>query len=234
MGEITADGIKWYRCVNWAEGGAHGGAIDTGNEITSGASNAVFDDVSNAERVAGDTEYRKVFIRNENDGDWPNPRAWIESQTPATNSEITILQGGSKSIQEQDSAPLSGTFTFAASTTVLATNDVSLEGRPGEKIDNSPNDSNSDAKVVSAVSADGKTITLAEAYAGTAGASKEAKLAPITGSTFVAPDSSIHADVLAFPTLAQNESVAIWIKRVISAAGSGYTGDTFELQVEQS
>lgn len=234
MGEITAASIKWYQCATWTEGGAHGGAIDTLNEITSGASNAVFDDVSNAERVAGDTEYRKVFIRNENVGDWPTPLAWIESQTPATNSAITILQGGSKSVQEQDSAALTGTFTFTAGTSVTATNNVSLEVRPGEKIYNSTNDSNSDAKVVSAVSADGLTITLAEAYAGTAGASKEAKLAPITESTFVAPDSSIHADVLTFPTLEQNQSVAIWIKRVISAAGSGYTGDTFELQVEQS
>jgi len=234
MGEISADSIKWYQCATWTEGGAHGGAIDTGDEITSGATNALFDNVSNAERVSGDTEYRKVFIRNENAGDWPDPLGWIESQTPATNSAISILQGGSRSLQEQDSTTLSGTFTFAASTTVLATNDVSLEVRPGEKIFNSTNDSNTNAKVVSAVSADGKTITLAEAYDGTAGESKAAKLAPITGCTFVAPDSSIHADVLVLPTLAQNESVGIWVKRVISAAGAGYTGDTYEIQVEQS
>ena len=234
MGEISADSIKWYQCATWTEGGAHGGAIDTGNEITSGATNALFDNVSNAERVAGDTEYRKVFIRNGNAGDWPDPLGWIESQTPATNSTISILQGGSKSLQEQDSAALSGTFTFAASTTVLATNDVSLEVRPGEKIFNSTNDSNADAKVVSTVSTDGKTITLAEAYGGTTGASKEAKLAPITGCTFVAPDSSSHADVLALPTLGENVSVGIWVKRVISAAGAGYTGDTYEIQVEQS
>ena len=28
--------IKWYQCTVWAEGSAHGGDIDTGNEITSG------------------------------------------------------------------------------------------------------------------------------------------------------------------------------------------------------
>ena len=234
MPEISADDIKWYQCATWTEGGAHGGAIDTGNEITSGVDNCVFDNVSNAERVAGDTEYRKVFIRNENAGDWPDVLAWIESQTPATNSAITILQGGSKSLQEQDSAALTGTFTFAASTTVIATNDVHLEVRPGEKIFNSTNDANTDAKVVTEVSADGKTITLAEAYGGTTGASKAAKLAPITGSTFVAPDAYDHEDVLVGPTLGQNESLGIWIKRVISAAGSGYTDDTFEIQVEQS
>lgn len=234
MGVITTGNIKWYQCTTWTEGSTHGGAIDTGNEITSGSDQCVFDDVSSAERVAGDTEYRKIFIRNENVGEFPSPLGWISSNTPATNSTITILQGGSKSVQGGDSAALSGTFTFAASTTVTATNDVSLEVRPGELIFNSTNDTNSDAKVVSAVSADGLTITLAEAYAGTTGSSKEAKLAAITGATFVAPDANDHADVLTFPTLAQNESVAVWIKRVISAAGDGYTEDTWTVSVEQS
>ncbi|WP_305064618.1 hypothetical protein [Methanococcoides sp.] len=57
--------IKWYQCLTWTEGSTHGGDIDTGNEITSGADQNIFDDVSNAQRIAGVTEYRKIFIRNE-------------------------------------------------------------------------------------------------------------------------------------------------------------------------
>jgi len=37
MGEIATASIKWYQCTTWAEGDTHGGDIDTGSEITSGA-----------------------------------------------------------------------------------------------------------------------------------------------------------------------------------------------------
>ncbi len=231
---ISDANLKWYECTEWAEGDTHGGAIDTGDEITDATSENVFDNVSDAERIAGDTEYRKIFFRNENADDYGVPKIWIETQTPATNDSVAILQGGSKSVQGNDSAALTGTFTFAASDTVTATNDVSLEVRPGEKIFNSTDDANTDAKVVSAVSADGLTITLAEAYAGTTGAAKEAKLAAITGSTFVTPDAKDHGDVLTGPTLAQNESIGIWIKRVVTPAGDGYTDNSFVLKAENS
>lgn len=231
---LDPDLIKMYECTTWTEGATHGGAIDTGDEITSGVSENIFDNVTDAERISGDTEYRKVFIRNENADDYGIPKIWIETQTPATNDAVSILQAGSKSVQGNDSAALTGTFTFAASDTVLATNDVSLEVRPGEKIFNSTDDANTDAKEVLSVSADGLTITLVAAYAGTTGATKEAKLAPITGCTFVAPDSKVHADVLTGPTLAQNEAIGVWIKRIVDAAGDGYTDNSFVLKVENS
>lgn len=231
---LDPDNLKWYECTEWTEGATHGGAIDTGDEITTNVSENIFDNVTDAERIAGDTEYRKIFFRNENADDYGTPKLWIEANTPATNDAVSILQGGSKSVQGNDSAALTGTFTFAASTTVTATNDVSLEVRPGEMIFNSTDDTNANAKAVLTVSADGKTITLAEAYAGTTGATKEAKLAPITGCTFVSPDSKVHADVLTGPTLAQNESIAVWIKRVVTAAGDGYTDNTFTLKAENS
>lgn len=99
---ILAASIKWYQCTVWAEGDSHGGDIDVGNEITSGADQNIFDDVSNAERVAGDTEYRKIYIRNENADTWNAVKAWIDTFTAAANDEITIKLGtnaGVKSVE---------------------------------------------------------------------------------------------------------------------------------------
>jgi hypothetical protein len=66
------------------------------------------------------------------------------------------------------------TFTFAASTTVTASADCRAAVSVGEYIYNSTDDNNSYAQVISAISANGLTITLARAYTGTAGAGKVA------------------------------------------------------------
>lgn len=232
---ILAENLKWYKCLTWAEGTTHGGGIDTSSEITDNTSENIFDNVSDAERVNGDTEYRKIFLRNENSDDYILVKGWIDANTPATNTNITIVAGGSKSKQSEDSDALSGTFTFTYdSTTVTASTDISKECRPGEKIFNSTDDTNSNAIAIASISTDGLTITLDSAYLGTGGASKNAKIAPITSSTFVSPDSAVHADALVLGTLGEDESIAIWLKRVITPAGDGYTDDTFTIKVTSS
>ncbi len=148
--------IKCYQCATWAEGLTHGGAISA-TEITSGVDQNVFDDVTNAERVAGDTEYRKIYIKNENADTWEGVKLWISTQTPATNSIVSIVAG---------------------------------------------------------IGAD--TQADADDY------------------VYVSPDSKVHADVITVGNLVQNASASVWIKRVISAAGSGYTDDTFTLAWESS
>ena len=155
---IDPASIKFYQCATWAEGGSHGGDIDTGDEITSGADQNIFDDVSEAERLAGDTEYRKIYIRNENADTWSTVKAWIDTFTPAVNDEITIKLGTPAGIQ-------------------------SVEG---------------------------------------------------VAAGYVSPDSKTHADVLAVGDLAQNAYKAIWIKRVVTAAGKGYTANNFKLAFESA
>jgi len=50
--------------------------IDLANEISlSKIEQNIFDDVTDAERVAGDTDYRKIFIRNENEQSWAAVKA---------------------------------------------------------------------------------------------------------------------------------------------------------------
>lgn len=155
---IVAANIKWYQCSVWGEGDTHGGDIDTGNEITSGADQNIFDDVTNAERVAGDTEYRKIYIRNENADTWNAVKAWIDTFTVASNDEISIKLGTNAGVQ-------------------------SVEG---------------------------------------------------VAAGYVSPDSKAHADVLSIGNLAQNAYQSIWIKRVVTAAGDGYTANSFKLAAESS
>ena len=159
---IDPANIKLYQCATWTEGASHGGAINTGAQITDASSNNIFDDVSDAERVAGviatdDNAYRKIFIRNENADTWNSVKCWISQVTGATNDEVHIV---------------------AASGADIA----------------------STAK----------------------------------GYTYVTPTSKVHADVLNLGNIAQNASVGIWVQRLVSAAGSGYTDNTFKLAFESS
>lgn len=92
--------IRFYRCASWGEGDTHGGDIDLQHEIISGVDPGVFDDITNAERVGGDVEYRKIYVKNENIGEgssWEDIRIWIASFTPAENDEIWITTQGTDS-----------------------------------------------------------------------------------------------------------------------------------------
>lgn len=235
MGSLSAALLKCYRCATWTPGDDHGGDIDTGNEITTGVDQSIFDDVTNSERVSGMTDYRKVAFRNENSGVWPGIRAYIAAFTPSTDDEISILQGGTKS-KTGTPVALTGTATFAASTAVTGSGTSFLsELAPGEKIYNATNDSESDGKVIASIESD-TALTLAEAYAGTTGAGKTANVAGIDQSSaeFVSPDAYDHADVLVIGDKAQNEYFFFWIKRVVGAGAGGYTENTFTIAAVQT
>ena len=98
-GAISAASIKIYQCLVWAEGSTHGGDIDTGNEITSGADQNIFDDITDAQRISGVTEYRKIYIRNENVATWNAVKAWISQFTGSSDDEITVKLGTNAGVQ---------------------------------------------------------------------------------------------------------------------------------------
>lgn len=225
--------IKFYQCITWAEGDAHGGDIDVANEITSGADQNIFDDVSDAEREAGDTEYRKIFIKNTNVGTWAAVKAWISQFTLAVDDEVHILRSGRKSTGSNPTA-LTGTVEFAASTAIVGSGTAFLtELAPGEKIYNATNDAESDSKEIASIESD-TALTLKNAYAGTAGADKTANVAGIDQCSFVQPDAKAHGDVLSCGSLAQNEYAGVWIKRIVQAGAKGYTANEFKLKFESS
>ena len=226
---IDAANLKNYQCLTWAEGSTHGGDIDTSNQITSGADQNVFDDVSNDERDNGDTEYRKIFIRNENADTWQAVKAWISAFTPADNDEVSIVKGGFK--DTRDDVALSGTLTFTNGDTAVTGDSTAFTTEVGKgdfiQLD-------ADATMVEVASVTDDThLTLVDDYSGSGGSGSGTRQGG-SSKTFVQPDSKTHADVLSLGDLAQNEYAAVWIKRVVTAGGSGYTNDSFELAFENS
>ena len=230
---VKASLIKFYQSAVWAEGAAHGGVIGV-VEIASGAINNIFDDISDAERVAGDTDYRKIYVKNTNADTWAAVKAWISQFTDSEDDEITILRGGIKST-ESTAVALTGTATFAASTAVVGAGGAtfSSELAPGEKIYNSTDDAEGDGVEIASIE-DDTHLTLLSAYAGTAGAAKNIHVAGIDECNFVSPSAKTHSDVLSCGSLAQDDYAAIWIKRVVNANAAGIANNEFKLKLESS
>jgi hypothetical protein len=101
MGEITAANMKMYQCTTWTEGATHGGAINTSVEIASSGDQIIFDDVTDAQRISGVTEYRKIYFRNEN-ADSINIKCWINTAYAAANEVISIVKAVSTSDVQTD------------------------------------------------------------------------------------------------------------------------------------
>lgn len=230
---VKASLIKFYQSAVWAEGVAHGGAIGA-VEISSGALNNIFDDISDAERVAGDTDYRKIYVKNTNADTWAAVKAWIALFTESEDDEVTILRGGTKST-ESTVVALTGTATFAASTAIVGAGGSAFlsELAPGEKIYNNTDDAEGDAVEIASIE-DDTHLTLLSAYAGTAGAAKNINVAGIDACNFVSPNLKTHSDVLSCGSLAQDGYAAVWIKRVVDANAAGKVNNEFKLEFESS
>lgn len=112
---ILAANIKWYQCTTWIEGDTHGGDIDVANEITSGADQNIFDDVSDAERVAGDIDYRKIYIKNLNVDTWNAVKDWF-SAVPA-NTTVAMALGTTSDVEAEVKTGGSAPLTYVTPTT---------------------------------------------------------------------------------------------------------------------
>lgn len=228
---ISAADLKKYHSLTNSSTAGNGGAINLNSAITSGVKENIFPKITDAERIAGVTKYRKVYLRNENADAYTSVKCWIQAGTPSTDSAITISGAGSFSQQGNDVEITGITFSFTNnSADVTAQSDCHLAVSVGERIFNSSDDTNTSARVISAIAADGLTITLASAYPGTSHVSAAATVCAATGNTFVSPNTISHADVLDLGTLTQDQSVGVWIKYVVDATSAGYVSDTFTLR----
>ena len=102
---VDSDNLNFYECLTWAEGATHGGDINLANKIITDTFENIFDSVTDSERIAGDTEYRKIYIRNDNVGaasDWLYVRCWISQFTPSTDDEIWITAQGTDADTQAD------------------------------------------------------------------------------------------------------------------------------------
>lgn len=234
-GGTTGATVQGY-AETWEQSPGHGGAIDTTSAIASGGPNATFPDVTNAQRIAGLTDYRKIWFRNENVDDYTTVTAWIQANTAAANDTISILRGGSKSTTSTPVALTQTSMAFTAASTAVTGVGTSFttELAPGEKIYNGTDDTESAGVAIASIESD-TALTLASAYGGTTNAATQGYVAGIDQCTFVAPTSAAHADALALGTLSQNEAAAIWVKRVVAAGGlDGYDDNSYTIRVQNA
>lgn len=82
------------------------------------AGSTVFDDVSSAEALAGDIEYRGLYVHNAHATEsYILPKIWIQANTPSATTEIAIglgtsaLNGTEQTIANESTAPVGVTFS---------------------------------------------------------------------------------------------------------------------------
>ncbi|MGC9443719.1 MAG: hypothetical protein ACP5E9_02105 [Candidatus Methanospirareceae archaeon] len=230
---FDASNLKVYQCAFWNEGDEHGGDIDLANEISlSKIEQNIFDDITNAERVAGDTDYRKIFVRNENEETWAAVVAWISQLTLSPDDEIKILRAATKS-KVSTPAALTGTATFVAGQPVVGVGTAFLtELAPGECIYNSTDDDESKATAILSIT-DDTHLTLADDYGGTTGEGKAVNVAGVDVCLMFASPTT-KATGLSLGDIAENEYKGLWIKRIVDAAASGYENNQFAIKLESS
>lgn len=102
------------------------GGEKSNTQVSATAMNNLFDNVSDAEAVAGDVEYRCIYIFNDNDTDTLNTTAvFIQSNTPSADSAIAIgldpagngdgvSTGEATTVADEQTAPAEVTFSAAA------------------------------------------------------------------------------------------------------------------------
>lgn len=110
---IVSGDIRFFKSIN---ADSDGGAIDTGREITSGVTHNLFTQITGSEQLAGGTEYRKFFMRNQHASlSWLAVKSWINSQP----SNATLSMGvGLNSADDDDG--LTGNMTAFSASSVVA------------------------------------------------------------------------------------------------------------------
>lgn len=90
------------------------GGAKSSNDMAS----TIFDDVSSAEALAGDIEYRCVYVHNNHGSlSYTTPKVWIQSNTPSADTTIEIalgssaLNGTEAAVANENTAPSGPTFS---------------------------------------------------------------------------------------------------------------------------
>ena len=133
---ILSTELLWYKPAEISDDPTNGGRMSA-NVITDAVKNNIYPDVSEAERVAGSTKHRKVFIKvaNDDDLDMLTPKVFMETFSPG--DDIVTFHQGTQTDQQTD---LSGNRQFGSGkldVTVLSgvsVFDVLTEGGAGDPI----------------------------------------------------------------------------------------------------
>jgi hypothetical protein len=119
---ITSTDILTYLsggAANADPNAALGGVIST-TEITDNTTHNLFDKITGAQALAGDTNYRAFFVKNEHATlTYQDAKIYLYSNTPSADTVVTIAladETGSpiETIADEDTAPTGPSFSAAA------------------------------------------------------------------------------------------------------------------------
>lgn len=99
MGIVSSE-IKMFKSLSVSDtAGSNGGRMSQ-NEVVDNVNNNIFPDVSQAQRLAGATTLRKVFVSNTNGANLPllNARVFVENYTPGDDA-VVFVQGTQNGVQ---------------------------------------------------------------------------------------------------------------------------------------
>ena len=101
---VQASDLKFFRSVTVSDVANNGGRMST-NEVVTGVKNNLFPNVTNTERLAGLTRYRKKFLKNEESTGLAlnYAKVWVGRRTPAQDY-IQIKEGTNTDAQSDASA----------------------------------------------------------------------------------------------------------------------------------
>lgn len=205
----------------------YGGDANTTATQTSAIKNNEFDDITNAERVAGHVDYRKQFLYNGNNEAWVGVVAWVGANTPSPDDTVDLCQAGTLSYL--GATALLGVATFESDTTLLFATDVLRAVRPGEWIYDIVNDPTmSNRRMVSTVAS--YSATVATAFGGATAGDFSIGVCPATMFTYSAP--ATKSTGLYIGDVAMSTSAGVWKRRTSNPNASGYADDSVTVSWE--
>lgn len=93
------------------------GGVGSSEELSATALNNLFEDVSPADAVAGDDEYKAIDIYNNGDAEAVSVEFYFDAQSTSGDTDVAAgLDSGTQTIVDKDTAPSSPTITFTAPT----------------------------------------------------------------------------------------------------------------------
>lgn len=218
------DNFKWYHA------NSSDGSIALSNPIEVSKEN-IFSNVTDEMRIAGSTQYQKVYVRNESGTTIPKVVAWIEHNTPAPGDQISIRAGGTKSLFSY-MGYLTGTIAFANGSDIVAGYNTlfSSELAPGEIIRyryEAPNYQ----PIIDYIESNTRLVLRDPWPFDSAHGPEPGVVMSVSLCEFYQPSNIGHASALELGDMPALSSKAIWIRRNVYPGADGFLNNYFTLEV---
>jgi len=205
---VTSSDIKFYRSASWIDGASGGGAIGT-TEITGGA-NAIFPNISDEERTAGGSRYRKLYVKNDNSEDLGALNTLFGITTPTPQADYIRMKPGTDSDIQSDASA----YTNWAGAGILDA-DASA-GASSIDVEFDTNDGvydGDDIRIDDGTNVEYHTVSGAPAWTGNVAT---ITLTGTLSNSFAAADSPVVTTMLDFGTLEPTKNT--WVETLTAGA----------------